>query len=146
MNRVIGRCSCGQSHVSLCQSFKLLCVIPDLLFSFKHKPEIGLRLFLAGGGGGEFREKKQRCLVFQQRQQMQRMPFEKRISAPMSLKDVCLILVDNFSHNIKMKDTPVQQLVWKRTEDFFKPLIKKEGCKPRILQGPGSKMERLEMG
>lgn len=39
MNWVIARCSCGQSYVLQCKSFKLLCVIPDLFFSFKHKPE-----------------------------------------------------------------------------------------------------------
>lgn len=39
MNWVIARCSCGQSCVLQCKSFKLLCVIPDLFFSFKHKPD-----------------------------------------------------------------------------------------------------------
>lgn len=39
MNWVIARCSCGQSDVLQCKSFKLLCVIPDLFFSFKHKPD-----------------------------------------------------------------------------------------------------------
>lgn len=38
MNWVIARCSCGQSYVLQCKSFKLLCVIPDLFFSFTHKP------------------------------------------------------------------------------------------------------------
>lgn len=32
------RCSCGQSYVLQCKSFKLLCVIPDPFLSFKHKP------------------------------------------------------------------------------------------------------------
>lgn len=38
MNCVIARCSCGQYYVLQCKSFKLLCVIPDLFFSFKYKP------------------------------------------------------------------------------------------------------------
>lgn len=45
MNWVIARCSCGQSYVLQSKSFKLLCVIPDPLFSFKHKPETTWKYF-----------------------------------------------------------------------------------------------------
>lgn len=63
MNWVIARCSCGQSYVLQCKSFKLLYVIPDLFYSFKHKPETTQKYFpgrrkpffcssLLGVGGG----------------------------------------------------------------------------------------------
>jgi len=46
MNWVIARCSYGQSYALQCKSFKLLCVIPDPFFSFKHKPETAWKYFL----------------------------------------------------------------------------------------------------